>query len=181
MAQLRVLFDVPKWIEVGVKTGQLSIFGGIVRNNAGRIVYMLKEGTRLARFARGPWALPALAVAAAAGVGYGIYKLLSDRPKALEELEAVDRAILTYGSAAHAQRLNVEEIRSLAAELQNLIAAMESPELKDAAFDLDAEAADKLREFYASLRSFNMRLKEEVKRTREVPQLVDTGRVLELV
>lgn len=173
MAQLEVLFEVPRWVEAGVKSGQLSIFGGVVRDNAGRIAYMLKEGTKLSRRARGPWAIGILALAAAAGVGYAIYRVARRKPKHFE-LRDVDRAILTYASEAQAQRLTVEQIRALASELESLADAMESPELKDATFELDSQVASKLRDFYLSVRTFNLQLQAQIAPTRELPELIES-------
>lgn len=180
MAQLNVLFDVPKWVEVGVKSGQLGVFGGVVRNNAGQILYHLKEGTKLARFAKGPFLLPVLALAAVAGIGYCAYKFMSRKATALEELETIDRAVLTYASLAQTERLGVEDIRALESELQKFISVVEAPEFKDTHLELDAECANKLREFYESVRTFNLRLRDKINAGSEVPQLVMTNNVPEL-
>lgn len=178
MAQVAVLFDVPKWIAAGIRTGRLRLFGGVVRNNAGHVVRMLKEGSKTARFGGSTGA--AGLVLAAAALGYGIYRRFGSKAKVLDALEAVERAMLTYASAAQAQRLTVDHIRGLASELQNLMTTMASPEFRDANFALDAEAANKLREFYASLRTFNVRLRGQGSQGLEVPQLVATPDLREL-
>src|SRR5216684_9150983 len=97
MPKLTVVFQVPAWIEAGVKSGELGIFGGVVRDNSGRIVYMLKEGARLApRMVKGKIAIAVFGVAAVAGLGYWAYKRYSKKGKIIAQLESLDAAILTY-------------------------------------------------------------------------------------
>jgi hypothetical protein len=179
MDHRRVLFDVPAWVEAGTKTGRFSYFGGVVRDRAGHIVHMLKEGRNNAP-QKGRWAVAALAIGAVTGLGYALYGRLGSKEQALDALAGVERAIVAYASEAHSQRLTVDHIYCLASEIQKLIATMEAPELRDAYVELDANATDKLCEFYASLRAFNGRLREQVKEGPAVPALVETRHLPEL-
>lgn len=91
MAVLHVVFEVPKWVEAGVGSGELQIFGGVVRDNAGRIVFMLREASRRAlRLGGGRLFLGAVVVAAAAGGGYLLYRHYSRKGRTLAALERCD-------------------------------------------------------------------------------------------
>jgi len=47
MEVIQVLFEVPTWIQVGLNDGTFKLFGGVVRNSKGAIVYHLKNGNKI--------------------------------------------------------------------------------------------------------------------------------------
>ena len=89
MANLNVVFDVPKWVKAGLESGKLRVFGGVVRDNAGRIVHHLSEAARHAPPKGGKLAIAAVVVAAAAGGGYLLWRRCSRKGKTLAALELV--------------------------------------------------------------------------------------------
>jgi hypothetical protein len=181
VANLTVMLEVPKWVEVGVRSGSLNIFGGVVRDNAGRIVYMLKEGTRMVpRLARGRLLLVGLGVAVAAGISYAIYKRVSNKGRTLGTLESVEKAILTYSKHAKDQHLSLDNVRQLSSELQAFIDLMESPEFQDTKITIDVDSAQKLKDFYDSLRAFNLKIREEKRIAKDVPLALATLEPCEL-
>ena len=183
MANLTVMFDLPEWVETGVRSGSLNIFGGVVRDNAGRIAYMLKEGVRIApRPAQGWsfWAEVAVGAAILVGIGYTTYKYFSNKGPTLNTLESVERAILTYSKHAKDQQLSLDDVRQLSSELQAFINLTESPDSQDAKITIDAGTIQKLREFYNSLRDFNLKLQEEKRIAKNVPAALETFKAREL-
>ena len=73
MAKLKMLFDVPKWVEMGLREGSLKTSGGVVRDDAGRIVHILRESAERASRSRNPYVLAGLAAAAIAVIVYSVY------------------------------------------------------------------------------------------------------------
>ena len=97
MGKIDILFEVPSWIETGVSKKQLQILGGVVRDNHGRIVYMLKEGIEKgSKYGKGRLAIIAMAGVLLAGAGYLVIRKLSKKGKATNQLQIIDRAMLNY-------------------------------------------------------------------------------------
>jgi len=47
MEVIQVLFEVPTWVQIGLNDGTFKLFGGVVRNSKGAIVYHLKNGNKI--------------------------------------------------------------------------------------------------------------------------------------
>lgn len=47
MEVIQVLFEVPIWVQIGLNDGTFKLFGGVVRNSKGAIVYHLKNGNKI--------------------------------------------------------------------------------------------------------------------------------------
>lgn len=154
MADLNVVFDVPKWVEAGVASGKLQVFGGVVRDNAGRIVHHLSEAA--CRAPRGgKLAIVALAVAAAAGGGYLLYRRYSRKGKTLAALELVESAMTVYLDHAREGKLTLDEVEALSDALGTFLNHLRKPEFRDAQIIVSNDVQEKLRDFLRSLRAFN--------------------------
>ena len=178
MAKLDMLFEVPKWVGIGLRSDSFKISGGVVRDNAGKIVHILQEGTKIAPRLPGPLILAGLAAVAVAGIGYYLYSR-SKKGRTSEsptiDLYAFEQAIRTYCESAKKQSLSLDEIRQLSSELQRFINLMESSDFQDAEISIDnADALEKLRDFHNFLRTFNLKLQEEKQTTKEVPPTLAT-------
>lgn len=178
MTKLKVLFDVPKWVKKGLDNGSFQRSGGVIRDNAGRIVHFLKEGTGRTPQLPGPLILAGLAAVAVVGIGYYLYsrrkkERMSESPTI--DLDAFEKAIRTYYESAKKQRLSLAEIRQLSSELQKFINLMESSDFQDAEISIDnTDALEKLRDFHNFLRAINLKLQEEQQITKEVPPALAT-------
>lgn len=134
MAYMQVLFDVPPDIMEGINSGVLKLFGGVVRNAKGEIVYHLKDALEIgeqgqkavqqaAQLAvKEPEAPGLLAKAGAfvakhkAGVGIGIglfiaagvgiYKLVTSRNTAEDESAPLE--IVEFNHALNAYLLAIK-------------------------------------------------------------------------
>src|SRR5579875_675058 len=123
MAVLDVVFEAPKWVDAGVRSGELQVFGGVVRDNAGRIVFMLRDASRRApRLGRGKFV-----IAAAAGGGYFLYRRYSRKGRTLAALESVESTITAYLGHARERRLTRGDVEALAAALQTFLDHLRKP------------------------------------------------------
>jgi len=177
VAKLNMLFEVPKWVEMGLRSGSFKISGGVVRDNAGKIVHILQEGTKIAPQLRGPLILAGLAAVAVAGIGYYLYSRSKKRTSESPTIDpdAFEQAIRIYCENVKKQRVSLDEIRQLSSELQRFINLMESPDFQDAEISIDnTDALEKLRDFHHFLRTFNLKLREEKQTTKEVPPALAT-------
>ena len=178
MAKLNMLFEVPKWVAMGLGDGSFRISGGVVRDNAGKIVHILQEGAKITPRLPGPLVLAGLAAVAAAGIGYYLYSQSKKRRTSETPTinrDAFEQAIRTYCESAKKQRLSLDEIQQLASELQQFINLMESPDFQDAEISIDnTDAIEKLRDFHNFLRTINLKLQEEQQITKEVPPALAT-------
>jgi len=157
MPDLNVVFDVPKWVEAGVASGRLQIFGGVVRDNAGRIMHHLSEAAcRAPRLSGGgKLAIVAVAVAAVAGGGYLLYRRYSRKGKSLAALELVESAMTAYLGQARERSLTLDDVEDLADALATFLDHLRKPEYRDAQISVPNDVHEKLRDFLRSLRAFN--------------------------
>ena len=154
MAVLNVVFDVPKWVEAGVTSGKLQVIGGVVRDNAGRIAHHLSEAA--CRAPRGgKLAIVAVAVAAAAGGGYLLYRRYSRKGKTLAALELVESAMTVYLGHARERSLTLDDVEALADALATFLNHLRKPEFSDAQISVSNDVHEKLGDFLRSLRAFN--------------------------
>lgn len=191
MAKLKKLFDVPEHIARGVRDGPLRITGGVVRNNAGQIVHILKDSAEKASRSSNPYILAAIAAAAIAAITYSVYNSNKKKRTAESTLQpssefptidpdAFEKAIRAYWESTRDQHLSLDEIRGLATELQTFIEFMESSDFQNAKISIDnADILEKLRDFHNSLRALNLKLQEGKQIPKEVPPALTTYDALE--
>src|SRR5437660_1711677 len=96
MAATTITFHVPQEIARGLATGRYHLFGGVIRNSAGRVVKMLDPVSRSAsRLAKGnpKLAIAALAVVVVAGGVMLVSTRFSKKTRLARQLAAVDGAL----------------------------------------------------------------------------------------
>lgn len=125
---LNISFEVPTWVKQGVDTGEYRIFGGVVRDSMGQIVWHLKEvGTQnLKKVNKNnlPIIIGVVTVLAVVGGSYCLYKKLKSRKEKRlnQQLNAIDENVKNYfsGNFATLTRADIENlIDSLKAVLNN--------------------------------------------------------------
>src|SRR5579875_495142 len=175
MAVLDVVFEAPKWVDAGVRSGELQVFGGVVRDNAGRIVFMLRDASRRApRLGRGKFV-----IAAAAGGGYFLYRRYSRKGRTLAALESVESTITAYLGHARERRLTRGDVEALAAALQTFLDHLRKPEFSDVQLSLPKDGYEKLQDFLRSLHAFNRAAHEERPALPTPPAAITHGGSLE--
>jgi|GEM_PF-3361614 hypothetical protein len=180
MAVLDVVFEVPKWVDAGVRSGELQVFGGVVRDNAGRIVFMLRDASRRApRLGRGKFVIVAVVIAAAAGGGYFLYRRYSRKGRTLAALESVESTITAYLGHARERRLTRGDVEALAAALQTFLDHLRKPEFSDVQISLPKDVYEKLQDFLRSLHAFNHAAHEEHPALPTPPAAITHGGSLE--
>jgi len=160
VAVLEVAFHVPQWVEAGVAAGELHVFGGVVRDNAGQIVLHLREAIRnTPRNKVGPIALAVgigMAVGAlAAGGVYYVYTRRSRKGRLLAALEAVDGEMSTYLVHAQQRALTPDDVESLSTALAAFVDVWHQPKFRDVEISVPDDVYQRLQDFLASLRAFN--------------------------
>jgi len=155
MSKLNVEFEMPDWIKKGMISGKFNIFGGVVRDNEGKIVHMLKEGQpRNQPPIKNPLILLAVTIAAGA-LAYYSYKRFSKRGRVLSKLEETEKAISSYLFKANEKELNIEDVKNLSSALNAFQAILEQDKYKDVKIYLSQENYNKLMEFLNSVMKFN--------------------------
>ena len=159
MTTIDVKFDVPDWVAEGIRKETLKIFGGVVRNKAGEIVYHLSKAKTWP--SRSGWYLAATvaAVATVAGTTYYLYRKSSKRGRALNALERLEKATWIYLRRAQDGFLSLDQVRNLSTDLQRFIELVE--ELGDQHTGIavdDRDVLSRLIDFHNSLRAFNLKL-----------------------
>jgi len=164
MAKINVVFNVPNWVEAGRKSGDLRLFGGVVRDNSGQIVYMLKEGAQQAAKTRnGKIVIAFVAAATVAGAGYYIYKKCNKKAAAQDIGGQVEAGIQQYLANASHQRFYAEQINELWKEIARFLDACKAAGLDSSQVFLKGDVAVILNEVYNALVDFNRRLAVEHK------------------
>lgn len=181
MPVLEVAFNVPAWVEAGVRTGQLQVFGGVVRDNSGRIVYMLREAGRSVRRVGGAkLAIVALAIAAAGAAAWGIWLLVNRRKaKTLTALESVESSMTTYLGRARKRKLRVDDVEALVAALTTFLELRRDPKFKRVQLSVPDDVYEKLRDLVQALQAFNESAHERCSALPEPPALVSNDGALE--
>lgn len=180
MAVLEVVFEVQKWVEAGVRSGELQVFGGVVCDNAGRIVFMLREASRRApRLGRGKLVIVAVVIAAAAGGGYFLYRRYSRKGRTLAALESVETTLTAYLGHARERRLTLGDVDALAAALATFLDYLRKPEFRDVQISLPNDVYEKLGDFLRSLHAFNQAAHEEHPALPTPPAAITDGGSLE--
>jgi hypothetical protein len=133
---INVPLDVPDDIFAGLETGELTRYGGVVRDAAGTIVKHLKDGlfsedsSDKAIGGKGSKIVVAgLAVAAVAAIGVAAYKVVTGRKQGAEAPECVRKfttSLGTYLDAARAGNLGADDIEMVIADLDAVKAESDS-------------------------------------------------------
>ena len=177
-AMLNKTFEVPEWVEIGVESGTHKIFGGVVRDNAGKIVHFLRESTSDASVVRDRRVLIGIGVVVVvSAAAYYAYRKLSKRESMLAQLKNVEKSSYGYLESAKNRRLSLQEVRQLASDIQKLIKIMEQSNFVSIN---DPDALQKLRDFHTSVRNFNLQLQDGGKITANVPPALETDSVTDL-
>jgi hypothetical protein len=167
MGELEVVFDVPDWVEAGVKAGDLRIFGGVVREVGGPIAHHLQEAMRrepsegASRFGLAT-AIGVAIGAVAVGGAYLVYRRFSRKQRVLEALEAVDNKMTTYLVNARDRDLNLSDVQALSTALATFLGIRRRPEFHDVQITVPDEVYQKLRDFLRSLQAFNEAAHEQL-------------------
>jgi hypothetical protein len=183
MGKMEILLEVPNWVETGVSKGQLEIFGGVVRNNQGQIVCMLKETIEKgSKYGKGRIAIIAIAGAVVAGTGYLAYKKFSKKGKAINQLQVIDKAALNYATKAKEGNLNIKDLEKFSNELVKFIGLMSQDKYKDVEIVVDEQTIKKLEELYFVIYNFNKSVCEIEPSSRPtLPEPVKHDDLLEII
>lgn len=135
---IQVDFEVPREIATGLASGELTRFGGVVRNSAGRVVAHLKEVPVVERAteefvkrAGSSLKNPRVAVTAGAmtlvAVGGGVIYAAKKRKKSAEQVVPVcvqnySRSLQAYLEAIQSGNLDLDIINQLREDLNAVIA-----------------------------------------------------------
>ena len=168
-------------------SGELRLFGGVVRDNAGEIVVHLREVSRSIRQEHGEGkfaiaaALGVAAVAATAGGVYLLYRRYSRKGKALATLEAVDSTMTAYLAHGIERDITPGDVEALAAALETFLDLRRKPEFSDVQIRVSNDVYEKLRDFLRSLRAFNEAAHEQLPALPKPPAAITNGGSLDLL
>lgn len=183
MAVLEVVFEVPKWVEAGVRSGELHVFGGVVRDSAGQIVLHLREAIRKPQNELGKYSLAVIvgaAVGAAVGfAGYHLHRRLSRKGRALAALESVDSTMSAYLVSAQQHCLTIADVEALSAALTSFLEMWRRPEFRDVQIKVSSEVYMRLHDFLRSVRSFNQAAHAQLPVLPNPPAVVADGSSLD--
>ncbi|MFQ3789626.1 hypothetical protein [Halomonas sp. A29] len=170
MSNINVIFNVPTWVETGLKSGQLHLFGGVIRDNAGKIVYHLKGGVeQAAKSGNGKVLIAVGAVTALAVGGYFIYKKFNKKEAASGEGEKLQEKMSEYLIAASQQDFSLANIQALSKEISTFMKSCDAAGISPDKIFADRQIAIKFKEVYDALVDFNSRLARSKEVTYEHP------------
>lgn len=130
---MNVVFEVPLWINNGVVSGTYKIFGGVVRDEAGQIIYHLKNYNVIEKVVENTKKInkkvligigSAAVLAAVGGTAYYFYKNYKQKKEKVlnEQLNTVDKNIATYftrGNFANLTRNDIDDLINSLSTLSN--------------------------------------------------------------
>jgi len=158
MPTTTVKFRIPPDI-AGQIGGRYHLFGGVVRDNAGRVVRMLEPMARDAgQAARKDLrvAVVALAVAAVAGGSVYLYTRLNKRARLARKLEQVDEALAPGMRNAELTKEDLATLRNAIADFLNVAT---SATYRDVRLSVPQVELQKLRTLAAALAEFSAGLR----------------------
>ena len=174
MATTTITFHVPQEIARGLASGRYQLFGGVVRNNAGRLVKMLDPVSRSAsRFAKGnpKLAAVALAVVIAASGAILVSNRLSKRARLGRRLAAIDAAFKSVVRNRPSLELTRDDLRELKTSIEDFLQLTNSPAYREVKLAVHESERQILLEFADALRSFSAKLVSASPQQEPVPEL----------
>lgn len=181
MAVHNVDFEVPPWVEAGVNSGKLHVFGGVVRDNFGRIVLHLPEAIRskpkngLDEIAVGT-AISVAVVTVVVGFAYLVYRRFTRKERVLlAALEAVDNQMTAYLVHAQEHNLTLDDAEALSAELAMFLELWRKPEFSDVQISVSSDVDERLRDFVRFLHAFNEAARKQVLALPKPPAAITDG------
>lgn len=146
-----VHFDIPSDIQVGLDSGDLFRFGGVVRDSFGHIVEHLKEVPfteesqeavgRVAARLKNPWVITALGLSAVAAGGSMAFLTVKKRKQIRKRLESYNASLRAYLEAVRDGAMNVGIISQLISDLD---AIKEQSDDDSITVDFPTEQSEKL-------------------------------------
>lgn len=170
MSNINVTFKVPTWVNAGLRSGQLQLFGGVIRDNAGKIVYHLKGGMeQAAKSGNGKVLIAVGAVTALAVGGYFIYKKFNKKEAASDKGIKLQKKMSEYLISASQQDFSLANIQTLSSEISAFMKNCDTAGISPDKVFADRQTAIKFKEVYDALVDFNSRLARSKEVTYEHP------------
>lgn len=118
METIQVIFEVPRVVQEGINSGALRLFGGVVRNQKGEIVYHLRDvleivekaNTKNKMIAAGVGILGTFAVVSGT---YAVYKILNKKNILPNVINDFNQSFVEYIIAAKNMEINTDVINKL--------------------------------------------------------------------
>lgn len=142
---IQVAFTVPDWVQIGIKSGEYKIFGGVIRNAKGQIVYHLKNGvweaakeganTAVKAIEKAPGKAKIFAIVVAGcvivgAIGYSTYKKLTDK-NSLKKFSKFDENLENYLNDGLKGTLSLDRIIELKNSCDDLIKILDEIDMNE--------------------------------------------------
>jgi hypothetical protein len=174
MATTTITFHVPHKVAQGLASGRYQLFGGVVRNNAGRVVTMLdplsRSASRLAKL-NPKLAIAGVAIVAVAGGLIFMSTRFSKRTRLARRLAAVDVALKATIANGPALELTRDELQQLHASIGDFLRLTTSRGYRTVRLAIDEGQRQNLRAFAEALRSFTSNLVSDTLPQEPIPEL----------
>ena len=159
MATVTPTLFIPETIQQGLKSGLLWRDGGVIRDNAGRLVKMLDEVKTFRPKGKGKVLIITFTVVAAAAGAIFLYTRLNRKARLARKLAKVDKTIQT-SVAEHHSELTRDDLLSIRDSIDEFLRATEQRAYQNVTLILPDDASRMLIGFAEALHSFSAKLNE---------------------
>lgn len=188
---IQVTFIVPDWILKGINDGEYRIFGGVIRDARGQIVYHLKNGiweaakegannaVKVIEKAPGKAKIVAIAIAGiviVGTVGYVSYKKLTDK-NSLKIFKNFDEQIKTYINQGIKGNLSLDSIIGLKNSCDELLKVLEKIDITE--IDVSEYENQKFSELINSIKKYTVDLNNANKMNKVIPERNDGETIID--
>lgn len=171
MATITPTLLIPEYLQPGLASGLLWRDGGVIRDNAGRLVKMLDE-VKTFRPPRGKGKIVVITVVvvAAATSAIYVYTQFNRKARLARKLAKVDKTIQT-SVAEHHSELTRADVQSIRDSIDEFLRASEQRPYQNVTLILPDDASRMLIGFAEALHSFSAKLNELPGSVESVPAL----------
>jgi hypothetical protein len=167
----KIILDVPKEFEEGLKKRDLFLAGGEIRDKSGAIVKILRGGREIPNISTGKITKILILVSVVLGSVYYLYKRFSEKERIVSRVESLELTAKEYVENGRVGIITPEFTRGFKDEVEIFLDELNNPKYEETVLILDESDFEMLHEFVKMIRNFNEKLSQNKKIETEIPGL----------